>query len=917
MKFFSSFNKKGAGSELPAEDENGDGEVVVSTETIKGKALRDINFFNRSRMEEKTSQYRTQPHTPPNTPTDAIPHPSYTLLDEHPGHLYHERPMTGKKTLKPPGGHKQQGLRFADDTNISRKPEVPTLPIRPITYDGRASGRETFYASTEKKPLTASEEEAKKTAKAKKEGAYVKPTTRAAKASGTQKENEPIGAQSQSPVQMPRRPSSSDFNAEGSVESRMPQFGDFNNIRGVVRETLFSDRDHEIESMQDVHASQQPFTSNEAGHGSQRRYSGGNKGPQGSKLAVVIGDMGPPPVPHHAARRNAATSKQESNSRLSSWLGTNQDKASQKTGGVGQEMRDSQYASRLGQGTGNSQKRPLDCSEDDVTMQEAIQLPVVSTSSSISAVNEAGGMSLKQHPPAQSGFSFTPHLLPGARGAARRFPPPQPEAGPCDYSQFFNPEQALHEPQDPEIRAIAASIVDNTNKTPPCEHRRTTAIPMLRKFKEKFLNTGMPDGTVSPRTHAEIIARNANSQMFASRLDSLLTLCDAIECLLCCVLPHNKRRYPAPPFCNARKNPVIFPPSPDEMKLFVADNLYDESVQLLSDTLRFILRFESLGLSENPLLNNDAKQWLFGLEKLEQALNRMGVLVAVIGNRCMCGQWDYVASMGEVLNAVGGIWTIATGTLRPPNWEGRIPHLSVGIDPANIPPNSVIVALQSPQVTRYPQQPTAPGNAPHNYQQQVNAADQYWTTPSPAHQAPVATSSGYGQHAGTAYQTASNFGAAQYPGTTYQTARSSGYGHGQQPSSTYQTAGNSGYSQFPSTTHHIINNSGTSQYQGATYQSIRNSGYGQQPSSTYQSGGSSGYGPYPGPSYQSNQNGQWAPDLAYNQRSTSTNTFSYPQQTSALGQQTNTANTGGPAWYEVLPDGTQPNPYSMLNQSLD
>lgn len=104
--------------------------------------------------------------------------------------------MTGKKTLKPPGGHKQQGQRFADDTNIGRKPEIPQLPLRPITYDGRASGRETFFASIEKKQLTAAEQEAKKIAKAKKEGAYVKPTPRADTAGGTQKENEPIGAQS-------------------------------------------------------------------------------------------------------------------------------------------------------------------------------------------------------------------------------------------------------------------------------------------------------------------------------------------------------------------------------------------------------------------------------------------------------------------------------------------------------------------------------------------------------------------------------------------------------------------------------------------------------------------------------------------------------------------------------------------------
>jgi len=145
----------------------------------------------------RPQQYQRKPHTPPSTPTEAIPHPSYTLLDEHPGHLYHEQPMTGKKTLKPPGGHKQQGQRFADDTNIGKRPTTPELPTRPITYDGKASGRESFYASIEKKQQTAAEKDAKEVAKAKKEGAYVKPTSRAAKASGTRKENEPIGGQSQ------------------------------------------------------------------------------------------------------------------------------------------------------------------------------------------------------------------------------------------------------------------------------------------------------------------------------------------------------------------------------------------------------------------------------------------------------------------------------------------------------------------------------------------------------------------------------------------------------------------------------------------------------------------------------------------------------------------------------------------------
>lgn len=540
---------------------------------------------------------------------------------------------------------------------------------------------------------------------------------------------------------------------------------------------------------------------------------------QGLKTPLVIGDMGPPPVPQNSARRNAATSKKEIKSRVVTWLDTDQDETLQNVG-------------------------DMDQLDDDAIMQYGL---------------------------AQSEFSFIPHLLPGARGAAQRFPPPQPKAGPGeDYQQFFNPEQSLCEPQDSEMRELAADLVNNTNKTPPCEHRRMTAVPMVRKFKELFLDAGVPDGMLSPRAHAEMITRNANSRMYANRLDNLLRLCDSIECLLCCRLPHNKRRYPAPPFCPSRMNPLFFPPSPDENKLFVADNLYDESIQLLSDALCFMLGFERHGISQNPLLyNDDVRHWLNNFEKLENSLNRMGALVNVIGTRCMYGQWDYVAGMGEVLNAVGGIWTVVTGTLRPPNWEGRIPHLSVGIDPANIPPNSVIVALQSPQVTSHPQQPTiTQGNPPYNYQQQ---ADQYRTIPSPAPsaQAPVAASPGYNQHPGNTYRTG---GTSQYPGTNYQRAGHAEYD--QQSNSTYQTAGHPGYSQYPSTTYETASNSGTT---------CQTPGYGQQPSSTYQTS-DNGYGLYPG---QNILNGQWVPNPVYSQPPNSASTFSYSQQN----------NTGGPAWY--------------------
>ncbi|KAF8438703.1 hypothetical protein BGX38DRAFT_1209613, partial [Terfezia claveryi] len=592
--------------------------------------------------------------------------------------------------------------------------------------------------------------------------------------------------------------------------------------------------------------------------------------------------MDPLPAPQHATRRNAGNSKKEGKTEVASWLDIDPDEASQRVGDVGQEMRDSQYVSRLGQGSSNCNGMwPLDHSGDD----EANQEPIHSQTEEV--------------PPAQSGYYFMPHLLPGARDAARRFHQPQPVADPDEYyKQLFNPEEPLCEPQDAEMRELAADLVDNTNKTPPFEYRRKMGFTMVRDFKEKFLDAGLPDGMLSPEAHAELIRQNENSRMYANRLDNLLKLCDSIECLLYCRLPHNKRRYPAPPFCPSRTNPPTFPLSPkDENKLFVADDLYDEAIQLLTDALYFMLGFERHGISQNPvLLNDDVSKWYRDFGKLENALNRMGVLVNVIGNRCQCGQWDYVAGMGEVLHAAGGIWTIVTGTLRPPDWEGSIPHLSVGINPANVPPNSMVLGQgqQSPQVTGHPQQQDTPGNALYNYQQPLNAPDQYLAIPSPTSslQVPIATPSGYGQYPGTTYRTAR---ISQYPGASYQTT---GHEYGQQPSSTYQTASHSGYSQYPNRT---AGNFGTSHNPSTIYQPFGHAGYSQQPSPTYQTGGNPGYGPYLG---EVNANGLWVPGLAYSQPLSNVSTPFYPQQISSPGQNTGTANTGNPAWYEVLPAGT-------------
>ncbi|KAF8438704.1 hypothetical protein BGX38DRAFT_908046 [Terfezia claveryi] len=195
MSFLASLRKMDSGLSEGSDFEE---DFAISTETYQGKALLDT-------------------HNPHNTPTNAIPYSSYNSLDEHPGHLYHEPPMTEKKILKQSGCHKQQSLRFSDDTNIGEKPEVPQLPIRPVTHDGKASYLDAFNAAISKNQSTAAEQEPKKLAKFK----NVKSMARTSKANENKKENEPIRAQSQSPVQMPRRPSSASFIAKGYSEVRV------------------------------------------------------------------------------------------------------------------------------------------------------------------------------------------------------------------------------------------------------------------------------------------------------------------------------------------------------------------------------------------------------------------------------------------------------------------------------------------------------------------------------------------------------------------------------------------------------------------------------------------------------------------------------------------------------------------------
>lgn len=144
---------------------------------LKESALSSLKrciFFLGGTQIQKQYQYNREPVARPGTPTNSVPHSSFTLVDEHPTHCGYRPPMTGHKTLKPAGGLKQRGQRFADDTNLDRPPERPKQDPRPFTYEGRSTGRDTFYKSIDREKRAA-QREALKIEVAKQSGAYVKP----------------------------------------------------------------------------------------------------------------------------------------------------------------------------------------------------------------------------------------------------------------------------------------------------------------------------------------------------------------------------------------------------------------------------------------------------------------------------------------------------------------------------------------------------------------------------------------------------------------------------------------------------------------------------------------------------------------------------------------------------------------------
>lgn len=332
-------------------------------------------------------------------------------------------------------------------------------------------------------------------------------------------------------------------------------------------------------------------------------------------------------------------------------------------------------------------KRARDEERDAEAIQEALSQPI---SGAAVAVNLSGGnaaMLVIPDPPGpyatRNGyFDYNPHLVPGARAAARHFPSAEPELGPGqDQAQLFNPEQPLRSPRDPSMRRLVADLVDNTNKVPPHTLRHNMEA-MIRKFDVDFVHTSVPDVLLSPQTHAFMIARKAKAGPYLKQLKELVRVANILECTVACKLPWNRRRYPAPPWCSFTKTPYNFAACPDPTILIVADNIYDETLQLLFDVGRFIKHFQDCGLATEPMLESaEAKQWSQNVEKMLQALHRMGSLAETVGRRAMTGQWDMVAGMGEILDTCGGIWTVATGTLRPPNpapmpYEARLLNMN-------------------------------------------------------------------------------------------------------------------------------------------------------------------------------------------------------------------------------------------------
>lgn len=268
-------------------------------------------------------------------------------------------------------------------------------------------------------------------------------------------------------------------------------------------------------------------------------------------------------------------------------------------------------------------------------------------------------------------FEYRPHLIAGAKEAALHFPPSKPSLGSEEeYGQFFNPEVPIKDPQDPWVRYFAAQLVNNSNKRPPCDLRQNLQETKLRHFVASFITVQVFQGqTLSEEGRVMMLQRREAAFKYLAAIREVVEVADKLECALACQLPRSQRRYPPPPWCPIFGTSDTNSPSlPHPNVLIMADNLYDEGVQLLFDVAFQIQGFIDCGLAYEPLASDvRAGVWNHNLRLLRDSLHRIGSLVETFGRMASTGQWEMVAGMAEVLERMGGIWAVVTGTLRPPN----------------------------------------------------------------------------------------------------------------------------------------------------------------------------------------------------------------------------------------------------------
>lgn len=319
------------------------------------------------------------------------------------------------------------------------------------------------------------------------------------------------------------------------------------------------------------------------------------------------------------------------------------------------------------QGINRSHLSDRDISFDEAAVVSFLHLPKARYRPSRGPSNHPGPSNLNTI----SVFDYPPHLIAGAKEAALHFLPSQPALGSeQEYAQFFNPEESIKDPKDPWVSYFASQLVDNTYKRPPCDLRHSLQETKLRHFIASFITVQVLEGqTLSEEGRFMMQQRREAAIKYLGAIKEVVEVANKLECALACQLPRSKRRYPPPPWCPISDTPnANFPSLPHPQILIVADNLYDEGMQLLFDVAFQIQGFVDCGLAYEPLASDvKVKVWNHNLRLLRDSIHRIGCLVEAFGRRAATGQWEMVAGMVEVLERMGGIWAVVTGTLRPPN----------------------------------------------------------------------------------------------------------------------------------------------------------------------------------------------------------------------------------------------------------